>query len=52
VKSDLTTAQVAQHYGVSTSTVRRWIQVGRFPHAYQLDNRRREYRVPESDLED
>jgi excisionase family DNA binding protein len=49
---DLTTAQVAQYYGVSPCTVRRWIQAGRFPHAYQLDNRRREYRVPEGDLED
>jgi excisionase family DNA binding protein len=52
LKPDLTTAQVARHYGVSPSTVRRWIQAGRFPHAYQLDNRRKEYRVPEVDLED
>jgi excisionase family DNA binding protein len=51
MKPALTTAQVAQHYGVSPSTVRRWIQAGRFPHAYQLDNRRKEYRIPESDLE-
>jgi hypothetical protein len=51
-KSDLTTAQVAHHYGVSPWTVRRWIQAGRFPHAYQLDNRRREYRIPVGDLED
>ena len=51
-KPDLTTAEVALHYGVSPCTVRRWIQAGRFPQAYQLDNRRREYRVPEDDLED
>lgn len=51
-KPDLTTAQVARRYGVSPWTVRRWIQAGRFPHAYQLDNRRREYRIPEDDLED
>jgi excisionase family DNA binding protein len=51
-QAGLTTTQVARHYGVSTSTVRRWIQAGRFPHAYQLDNRRKEYRVPAHDLED
>ena len=46
----LTVSDVAQRYGVETATVRRWIRGGRFPHAYRMPGRRREYRIPEGDL--
>jgi transposase len=46
----LAVRDVARRYGVQTATVRRWIRRGRFPHAYRLQGRRGEYRIPEGDL--
>ncbi len=51
VDPDPTVVEVADHYDVSRRTVLRWIQSGRFPHAYLFDVNRGEYRIPAIDLE-
>jgi len=47
----LTTAQVAEHYGVTTRTVLNWIDNGRFPNAQKLPGETMTYIIPRSDIE-
>jgi len=46
--ADLTVAQLAARFYRSPSTVRAWVEAGRFPDAYKLEGR--DWRVPESSL--
>ena len=43
--ADLTVAQLAARFYRSPSTVRAWVEAGRFPDAYKLEGR--DWRVPE-----
>ncbi len=42
--ADLSVAQLAERFGRSRSTVRGWLEAGRFPGAYKL--RSRDWRIP------
>ncbi len=44
--ADLSVAQLAERFGRSRSTVRGWLEAGRFPGAYKLRKRSRALRVP------
>jgi DNA-binding CsgD family transcriptional regulator len=46
----LAVSDVAQGFGVTPATVRRWIRAGRFPHAYRVQGQQGDYRIPERDL--
>jgi excisionase family DNA binding protein len=49
-EAGLSTEDVAHLYGVTRSTVARWIRAGRFPHARRIGDGRGEYCIPEADL--
>ncbi len=46
--ADLTVAQLAARFYRSPSTVRAWVEAGRFPDAYKLEGR--DWRIPESSV--
>jgi len=46
---DLTVAQLAERFQRSPSTVRGWLEAGRFDNAYKLSGR--DWRVPVADVE-
>ncbi|MFN2179913.1 MAG: helix-turn-helix transcriptional regulator [Candidatus Promineifilaceae bacterium] len=49
----LSVKEAAQRLGVDDRTVRRWIHLRQFPHAYQLSPiKSSPYRIPEADIED
>jgi hypothetical protein len=49
-QADLTTADVARSYRVTSQTVTRWLRAGLFPNAYRLQGEAGDYRIPAEDL--
>lgn len=47
--ADLTVGELSAHYHRAPSTVRAWLEAGRFPGAYKLNGR--DWRVPPAALE-